>query len=217
MHGSSAYSIANFTIRAVPLPSNITEFLKANELVIKRLERERLQSETQEHSLVSNDEDDNMISTAAAEGDLIQRPTVRAEDFWGVFDELLDKLGGDWKGSGKRIWAFGPNGTGPNLLIDSRTGSDGRYDFETREREVLIIGYRRLVKSYKKNDDQEGLMDSSSRLLRDFESNLETGFQVATFQGPLCAEPVQGMAFFVERLDINEQVAHEEDGEPYGF
>lgn len=60
-------------------------------------------------------------------------------------------------------------------------------------------------------------MDSSGRLWRDFESNLETGFQVATFQGPLCAEPVQGMAFFVEKLDVNEQAAHEDDGELYGL
>lgn len=75
----------------------------------------------------------------------------------------------------------------------------------------------RHLKSHKKNEGQESHLDSSSRLLQDFESNLETGFQVATFQGPLCAEPVQGMAFFVEKLDVNEQVAHEEDGELYGF
>jgi ribosome assembly protein 1 len=74
-----------------------------------------------------------MISTAAVEGDLAQKPTVRAEDFWEALDQLLDKLGGDWKGSGKRIWAFGPNGSGPNLLIDSRADSDGRYDFGIRE------------------------------------------------------------------------------------
>jgi len=48
-------------------------------------------------------------------------------------------------------------------------------------------------------------------LVRDFESTLETGFQVATFQGPLCAEPVQGMAYFVEKLEVNEQAAHGED------
>jgi len=133
MHGSSAHSIANFTIRAVPLPSKVTEFLQANQLVIKRLERERLQSETQEPSLVSIDDEDNMISTAAVEGELIQKPTVRAEDFWEALDVLLGKLGGDWRGSGKRIWAFGPNGSGPNLLIDSRADSDGRYDFGTKE------------------------------------------------------------------------------------
>ena len=128
MHGSSAHSIASFTIRAVPLPSEITEFLRTNLSVIKRLERERLQSETQEPSLVSDDDKENTISAAAVEGDLIQKPTVRAEDFWGVFGQLLDKLGGDWKGAGKRIWAFGPNGSGPNLLIDSRVDGDKRYD-----------------------------------------------------------------------------------------
>ena len=133
MHGSSAHSIATFTIRVVPLPSEVTEFLQANQSVIKRLERERLQSETQEHSLVNSDEKATMISTAAAEGDLIQKPTIRAEDFWEALDQLLDKLGGDWKGSGKRIWAFGPNGSGPNLLIDSRASGDRRYDSGTGE------------------------------------------------------------------------------------
>lgn len=53
--------------------------------------------------------------------------------------------------------------------------------------------------------------------MQDFESNLETGFQMATFQGPLCAEPVQGMAYFVEKLDVNEQAIHGEDGELYRF
>jgi len=52
-------------------------------------------------------------------------------------------------------------------------------------------------------------------MVQEFESTLETGFQVATFQGPLCAEPVQGMAYFVEKLEVNEQAAHEEDGEQY--
>ena len=78
-----------------------------------------------------------------------------------------------------------------------------------------MIVARRHLKNHKKNENQESHPDSSTRLLRDFEFNLETGFQAATFQGPLCAEPVQGMAFFVEKLDVNEQAAHEEDGELY--
>lgn len=77
---------------------------------------------------------------------------------------------------------------------------------------MLIIG--RHLKGHKGNESQEGHPDSSSRLTRDFESSLETGFQVATLQGPLCAEPVQGMAYFVEKLDINEKATHEEDGKP---
>lgn len=41
------------------------------------------------------------------------------------------------------------------------------------------------------------------RTIRDFDNHIETGFQLATFQGPLCAEPVVGMAYFVEQVDID--------------
>jgi translation elongation factor EF-G len=37
----------------------------------------------------------------------------------------------------------------------------------------------------------------------DFDNNVETGFQLATFQGPLCAEPVEGMAYFIEDFEID--------------
>lgn len=40
--------------------------------------------------------------------------------------------------------------------------------------------------------------------LRDFDESIETGFQIATFQGPLCAEPVIGMAFILQELTIEE-------------
>jgi ribosome assembly protein 1 len=55
---------------------------------------------------------------------------------------------------------------------------------------------------------EEGVLDDSSeskdndRLLRDFDDSIESGFQIATFQGPLCAEPMVGMAFLVESVDI---------------
>lgn len=40
------------------------------------------------------------------------------------------------------------------------------------------------------------------RYLRDFDDCFETAFQIATNQGPLCAEPMQGMAFFVESIQL---------------
>jgi ribosome assembly protein 1 len=36
----------------------------------------------------------------------------------------------------------------------------------------------------------------------DFDHHVETGFQLATFQGPLCYEPVEGMAYFLESLEV---------------
>lgn len=41
------------------------------------------------------------------------------------------------------------------------------------------------------------------RLLRDFENSVEAGFQMATFQGPLCGEPVVGMGWVVEKIEIS--------------
>ncbi len=50
------------------------------------------------------------------------------------------------------------------------------------------------------------------QLDRDFDNLLETGFQLATFQGPLCAEPVEGMAYFVESLTIDREGLEKERG-----
>lgn len=43
-----------------------------------------------------------------------------------------------------------------------------------------------------------------------FESHVETGFQIATFQGPLCAEPVEGVAYFLEALEVDSAGIEEE-------
>jgi ribosome assembly protein 1 len=47
---------------------------------------------------------------------------------------------------------------------------------------------------------------------RDFDGNIETGFQIATLHGPLCAEPMEGMAFFVEKVEIDRDGIRKENG-----
>lgn len=37
----------------------------------------------------------------------------------------------------------------------------------------------------------------------DFTGHIETGFQLAAFQGPLCGEPVEGVAYFVEDIRVD--------------
>lgn len=46
----------------------------------------------------------------------------------------------------------------------------------------------------------------------DFTGHIETGFQLATFQGPLCAEPVEGMAYFVEDVQVDAESLEKEIG-----
>jgi translation elongation factor EF-G len=49
----------------------------------------------------------------------------------------------------------------------------------------------------------------------EFDAHVETGFQISTFQGPLCAEPMEGMAFFIERLDVEREGLEREIGSSY--
>jgi ribosome assembly protein 1 len=49
-------------------------------------------------------------------------------------------------------------------------------------------------------------------LTRDFDGNIETGFQIATYHGPLCAEPMEGMAFFVESVQVDQDGVGKEMG-----
>jgi len=46
----------------------------------------------------------------------------------------------------------------------------------------------------------------------EYEPSLEAGFQIATLQGPLCAEPVQGMAYLVESLQANDTDGQDTEG-----
>ena len=43
---------------------------------------------------------------------------------------------------------------------------------------------------------------SESEPDHDFNHHVEAGFQMATFQGPLCYEPVEGVAYFLESLEV---------------
>jgi ribosome assembly protein 1 len=60
----------------------------------------------------------------------------------------------------------------------------------------------RLKHRLERTKVEEGIAEID-RTMRDFDNHIETGFQLATFQGPLCAEPVVGMAYFVEQVDID--------------
>ncbi|GAB2293172.1 hypothetical protein Dimus_027380 [Dionaea muscipula] len=105
----------------------------------------------------------------------------------------------------KRIWALGPSHVGPNmLLIPNCEGNNS-----SSETCVLVRGTPNI-------SVKMGFLDnsSSSNAIRDkrgsgapqslyaeaesLESSIVSGFQMATAAGPLCDEPMWGLAFIVE-------------------
>ena len=41
--------------------------------------------------------------------------------------------------------------------------------------------------------------------MRELDETLDTAFQLAMNRGPLCAEPVIGMAYFLESIELNSE------------
>lgn len=62
----------------------------------------------------------------------------------------------------------------------------------------------------KLNPDEDAV--EIEKVIRDFDNHIETGFQLATFQGPLCAEPVEGMAYFIEQVNVDKESLERELG-----
>ena len=91
---------------------------------------------------------------------------------------LMDK-DPDLAGLGDSVWCVGPRRCGPNMLINR------------------VTGYRRgslWSPDIDKNDPRS-----------DLDSSLVNGFQLATLAGPLCDEPMMGVAIVVSRWDVADE------------
>ncbi|ETW81849.1 hypothetical protein HETIRDRAFT_173530 [Heterobasidion irregulare TC 32-1] len=190
VQGTSHLNLVNFTIRAVPLPNRITTFIRNNISVFKRLQHEQAAADD---STGTYDEEDES-KEAGMLGDVMHKPTVRPEDYWHTLEEICREIGGEWVDIVDTIWASGPHNAGECLLIDAR--KDGNPN-----------SLRRRLDRTKEGDLTDQRKD---QLSKDFDGNIETGFQIATFQGPLCAEPVEGVAFFVQAVEIDREGVEKE-------
>jgi ribosome assembly protein 1 len=129
IHGTSAFNLINFTIHAIPLPESITSFLQSNVSVLKKLHREGVFSAqkktTKSVTEEGNEETEKVLD--AAEGEVVRRPTVKLEDFWPALEKICKEAGGPWTDVADKIWAFGPQRVGPNLLVDAMGGGATSY------------------------------------------------------------------------------------------
>ena len=75
-------------------------------------------------------------------------------------------------------------------------------------------GKANLVSSLKETNETSALNGNSQSLPdnvipRDFSDKISYAFQLATAQGPLCNEPIQGIAVFLEEVSVS---SSSEDG-----
>lgn len=198
--GTIAHGAVTFTVRAVPMPSSITEFLQANVSIMRKWLREgRVQNQNEstefaEEGKATTEED------VTADADASQVATVKDADFWPTFEKICAEAGTQWADLPGRIIVTGPHHAGPNVLANGANSGCPLLRSRTDPR----------LKQTKPEDAP------TKREYRDYEDSIDTGFQIATFQGPLCAEPVMGMAYFLDEVKQNPEAAHTQSGQIIG-
>ncbi|CAG8439651.1 10899_t:CDS:10 [Ambispora gerdemannii] len=203
LHGLITLSTTNkyctLKVRTVPLPSNVTSFLNENAITVKAMLEER--QWRNKADILSGEEDEEALKEVAIKKERV----LQAEEFFELLEAEFEKAPDKdiWKDVVENIWAFGPKRVGPNLLINRVS------NYTRKSWRGTLIDSKLSNTLISTQDDSleipaENKNTTSEQLtIRDFEEAVHTGFQLATKAGPLCAEPLMGVAYFVEDFLID--------------
>ncbi|KAF9629564.1 Translation elongation factor EFG/EF2 [Lasiodiplodia theobromae] len=184
-------------LRVRPLPAPVTEFLAKNAGAIKRLYAERRAEEEEKKGVVDapegeGEQEEEGKEELEADIDVTEGGNVLTiKDFRKQLLDAFAEAKGEsevWAGIAEKIAAFGPRRIGPNLLIDE-------------------TGQRVLPHLLSTDPEHHSALAPASTTdvltPHDFTDKITYAFQLATYQGPLCNEPVQGIAVQVEAVEID--------------
>lgn len=176
--GTTTSKQVTISLRVRPLPSDVTDFLLKNADAIKRLYSESKPTANGESDIHDNIVVDTTVTAAT---------TLSVEELKKQLQKQLETGKGRdvWKNRVDNIAAFGPRRIGPNLLIDAT--KDGIlpkvFGSEVKEASAPRVG--------------EALHPSH------LSDKITYAFQLAAAQGPLCNEPMQGVAVFIEDITLD--------------
>ncbi|KAJ5802761.1 uncharacterized protein N7503_005211 [Penicillium pulvis] len=173
-------------LRVVPLPEAVTDFLTKQVGTVKRLQSQKRDEAKSEESATENGQEATVdAADEAHEGSNLSLVEFR-EELTKIFEKEVKEDNELWKNVVDRITAFGPRRIGPNILVDATA-------VNTCEKFLLDDPKQNAAVS---TDNQQAL------LVRDFHDKIAYAFQLATSQGPLCQEPMHGVAVFLEDLSV---------------
>lgn len=162
-------------IRAKPIPNEITTLLDKSTDLLKAISQhiKTLQGIAKNENLENKFEGLHLNGTKHK---LSERMLKLIQSFISELQGICSKLGPEWKDLVSQIWSVGPRNCGPNLLLNHTTDYSTKY-----------LHHEKVIK-----DDPRF----------EYESSFVNGFQLATLAGPLCDEPMMGVAFCVEEWTL---------------
>ncbi|OMJ23060.1 Ribosome assembly protein 1 [Smittium culicis] len=105
------------------------------------------------------------------------------------------------------LWSFGPHHTGPNILIktaySSITMENSNYHLLSNNTYDSSKTSTPILNSETENSSEFAKEQTSkSTSFKDIEQAIQSGFQLATRSGPLCAEPLVGLGVTIHNVSI---------------
>ncbi|PIG82744.1 ribosome assembly protein 1 [Aspergillus arachidicola] len=188
----SASKQLSIRLRVVPLPEAVTEYFTKQVGTIKRLQSQR-HAAAEDKAANGTPDSTQQVETSDATDEAREGSVLSLKDFKNelnkIFDEEVKEDKELWKDVVDRIIAFGPRRVGPNILVDATAvNTCDKFLLEDPKQQPTVN------------------TETSSRealIVRDFCDKIAYAFQLATGQGPLCQEPMQGTAVFLEEITVN--------------
>lgn len=172
-------------LRVRPLPAAATSYLSKNAHLIRDLYADQHADDASEADLDETDGNQHAV-TGGTEA------VNKLEQLKSGLLEILSKSKGEkefWSKAVGNIFSFGPRRNGPNVFIDA-TGD-------------AVCNYMTLNGLVASGGQQADVTDSQG-LMCDIINKVVYAFQLSMSQGPLCAEPVQGVAVVLESCRLAE-------------
>lgn len=195
--GDSALQI---TVRAQPLPMELKSFLVEQAASIRQFALSFGEDPAQ--SAI----EDSAAADAVTQPEINMTAALPEAQIFEKIKNLLAEAGGDWSSYLPTLRAFGPRGIGPNLLFDRTDGEPNQYAFCLKSVLINFDWFFSLRRQVLKHLEQANSAGADATGLRSFYDGLDTAFQLATLKGPLCSEPMQGLAFFIEKITFDASV-----------
>lgn len=104
---------------------------------------------------------------------------------------LRSQVGGEWNSAWDSVWAMGPKGFGANILLSRVSAFAHSHDW--------LPSNVFSVASVPEGEPRE---PGWQERIKEIEGSILTGFQLSALSGPLCEEPMEGVAFIVDDIRL---------------